>query len=363
MAFWDIEGVTTGETFDDETEILTASDFRASHIVEGNGFQFLGEPEYQITRIEERSGRFFITPAYVGGAKSNEKAWVKVYFTGAAAAQQQLIAAQDFFIRAMEPNADDLTPGRVKRVGDFGWDDQTIILNSEVDLNEITVPGEYGWSGSSVPSSAPNASGSHTMQVFGGVGRAYRQVVWRTSSIAGSSLKYERNLFIALGDGTGVGSGNNAFSSSPWLSGFDAGNALNDVSMSNGIPTGGMVEVNQGEIKTTSTLYETIGDMWFRTEKHMSGAMTVEIELVVDCADTSRSYSWPENFVAGGKVFMTGFSYADTSPNAALLASNDIHIVAFNGSFSIGMGTAGTMPATPTADERLRLAFRGRWTD
>ncbi len=347
MTTWNATG--TADVTNGSTTVSTTSDFRSDKIEIGRGFQLPTDTRvYQVTALNEAAGEFTIEPAYEGTTATLQPFWVLPMLGVALDAERALREAAEAFEAAVSEDPLDTTPGRLKRVGDFGEDGQTTILAAENDLDNITTPGIYGWSGSDVPLNAPATSGSHAMQVYAGSGSVVIQVVIRQTASHASARGYWRMVSL-----TG--------SNTDWATNWGTGNTFGTVAMTNGFPSGSLYEEDSGTLGTI----DTPGYTTYRWTKEASGVMTMELEITLDASSTlSQTFSYPTTFVGGGWTSVSGFGHTvsqSSGPNPALQFDNIEGITSFNSTVQVKLATAGTQPSPATDNEKLRITIRGRW--
>lgn len=341
---WTAQGGTATIT-NGETVVSTNAPFESNLIAVGSGFNFPGEVEYAIIDVNPAEGEFTIDAPYGGSSKTNLSFNVKPYPGAVRSAERALRAATEAIENLIVPDAMDATTGRLMRVGDFGFNGQTILLGAGADLNDVVQDGYYIWLGTSVPLNAPAPTGSHAMRVREPTGVSKTQKVVRLTSSSLAMREYRRNVTV-------VDEAPNT--ATDWTRAYSSRDIIDTVSQVAGVPSGGLVQVAREPDPANNPFWEV--------ERYAWGTQVLRMEVDLDASSTSAQiFNFPEDyiFVGGGKTFVSA-SYAITSPNEAIRPGN-VSLTGYTTQVSVRLTTAGTQPGSPGNAEKMRLEITGRW--
>ena len=343
-SLWNVNG--TASVAVGETTVTTTANFRDEKINVGAGIAFGRETDYEIVSLDEPNRQFELAEPYAGEADQVDSEFKIKHFLGVARdLENTLIAAAGTFETALSADPLDNTLGRVLRVGDFGHNGASVLLDSSTDLNNVNVEGVYSISGSSFPLNMPaTAVGSHTMTVTRGIGTMFTQELTRATAAGSSMKRFYRVCFTE--------------SQSPWFIFKGTENIISAITYSGSNPTdepsGGVYEPTNG----------TESDYTWRCVRNVAGEQRLRVEVDVDVTTTSSQvFDYPDglNFVSGGFV-CASVSYAHTTPNDALRGDNLV-VAANNSNFVVRLQTAGATGGSSANQLKLRLAFFGDWRE
>jgi len=205
---------------------------------------------------------------------------------------------------AVTQSATDTTAGRLLKVGDAGWLDQspsTTLVNSAVE------PGTYSYAGSGTDASAPSAAGGSLL-----VQRHGTLYITQLAMQANNWLKFTRY------------SQDNGTSWSAWATDYNEQNILGTVSQSAGVPTGAVVEQGSNSNGEYVRFADGTQICWHST----SVTQAISIGLLGGFRDAGQTWNFPIAFisapvVSGNPQALTSFSV--TIPTTTTTASSVFH--------------------------------------